>query len=949
MLYKDGSNYRSNSQTQYTLLNIGDATDATGGLWLYYDHANGKLELVVTNNTSTINSASSPLQSTSTTMFADNSWQFIGLKKEGNVFTVYVNGISVITGTIANTSLSNKDLHIGNIPGKSTTTGEFRSNEQLEGYIDNLRLRNRAVTPTVPSDADALPPTDTFALAYDWTDDAWFTTNLKRYDYIDYVGWGLKSDKDADSERLGDKGLQTNTQIGFVRTAVTPVTGSVLTVSNVGFTLGGSGLQGLDFEDATSSMTEDTESLTYSVDEWSSRTATVPSPGSQKLKLTAVVKNRYYMKTTSTTKIDNVQELTINQDFNITVGSKLTLNNTSGQFVNSGYVLRVDKTNKKVYLAVNNNLWSNDLNTGVLSTSQFSEQSTYGIEGPVPNDVNVISDYEFKDVVNTTPGTFDFDLDDYNLNRTDESGGGGDLDSFATFKPFDTDHYSVRIVEISGSSSFIPGSVVDITSSDISFNSAKTTAQITNLTGVTKITLIATLDKVLQVTAVANTDEVYIITGDRHYLSAGDNILVDGNPTQQLNSVAYDEYDGSFVVDRVVSNREFTYKLDAVAQTDPASTASNVSIFAKSPVLKMYYGHQYLFDVSHSSMVGSNLSFSKDNLFKLEYSFNSIERVGTPGVTGAGQPTPTVKLKVDEDIVTNISYYFDPSRTGDDSPIDTNSYLDIVDSPYKGTFKITSIAGATITQGANIFKVELQNEPEGNANITNTSYTTSSEKAVGAIGDIRLINSGGFYSKLPVVTGIQSSRKIERIKINEPGTEYAVGVYNSVPIAGDGEGGFVSITVADGTDDEGDTIPGQIQSVTITSPGKGYTTASIDIDAVEGILGSGLTGSGADVEVVIPAFGTGASVFAQGTNVGKIKKLKNNNFGYDYTHDYTLRPEITFPINAQLTSTSILDSITVTDPGSGYSQAPKLLLLQVVVELVLLQKHQLEMVESIKF
>ena len=59
---------------------------------------------------------------------------------------------------------------------------------------------------------------------------------------------------------------------------------------------------------------------------------------------------------------------------------------------------------------------------------------------------------------------------------------------------------------------------------------------------------------------------MYIITGNRHYLSAGDNILVDGNPTQQLNSVAYDEYDGSFVVDRVVSNKEFTYKLDAVAQ-----------------------------------------------------------------------------------------------------------------------------------------------------------------------------------------------------------------------------------------------------------------------------------------------------------------------------------------------------------------------------------------------
>ena len=133
---------------------------------------------------------------------------------------------------------------------------------------------------------------------------------------------------------------------------------------------------------------------------------------------------------------------------------------------------------------------------------------------------------------------------------------------------------------------------------------------------------------------------------------------------------------------------------------------------------------------------------------------------------------------------------------------------------------------------------------------------------------------------------------------------------------------MVQITVADGTDAEGTTIPGQVQSVLVTSPGKGYTTATVDIDSVDGILGAGLTGSGAEVTVVIPSFGSGASIFTVGENVGKIKNFKNNNFGYDYPHDYTLRPEITFPINAQLTSTSILDSITVTDPGSGYSQAP---------------------------
>ena len=155
----------------------------------------------------------------------------------------------------------------------------------------------------------------------------------------------------------------------------------------------------------------------------------------------------------------------------------------------------------------------------------------------------------------------------------------------------------------------------------------------------------------MQVSAVSNSDEVYVITGTSHYLSAGNMIYVDGNPTE--NSL--DEYDGAFAVDSVVSPLEFTYKLKQVATTSPATSASSVNIYVKSPVLKMYYGHQYIFDMSHSSLLGGNLSFSKDNLFKLEYSFNSIERTGTPGVSGEGVPTPIVKLKVDENILTNIS------------------------------------------------------------------------------------------------------------------------------------------------------------------------------------------------------------------------------------------------------------------------------------------------------
>ena len=59
-----------------------------------------------------------------------------------------------------------------------------------------------------------------------------------------------------------------------------------------------------------------------------------------------------------------------------------------------------------------------------------------------------------------------------------------------------------------------------------------------------------------------------------------------------------------------------------------------------------------------------------------------------------------------------------------------------------------------------------------------------------------------------------------------------------------------------------------------------------------------------------------------GTEIGKIKTLKNNEFGYGYSHDYTLRPEIAFPVNLQLFNTSILSEIKITDPGAGYTSAP---------------------------
>ena len=83
MIFKNSATTAVSGITQHTLIAIGDAEEATGGLWLYYDVSRWKLRTCyqITLLRSMLQVVQdSPL----TTMFADNTWQFIGLKREGN-------------------------------------------------------------------------------------------------------------------------------------------------------------------------------------------------------------------------------------------------------------------------------------------------------------------------------------------------------------------------------------------------------------------------------------------------------------------------------------------------------------------------------------------------------------------------------------------------------------------------------------------------------------------------------------------------------------------------------------------------------------------------------------------------------------------------------------------------------------------------------------------------
>ena len=494
------------------------------------------------------------------------------------------------------------------------------------------------------------------------------------------------------------------------------------------------------------------------------------------------------------------------------------------------------------------------------------------------------------------------------------------LSDFATFKDFDATEnwYAVRIDEIFSDSNFIANDSLSL-GGTVTVNpkaDQPTVLQINNVTSIKKVSVTAVLDKTIKVATQTRSNEVFCVANSRHNFTAGDILFTEGFTTNDFN--------GSFFVKEVFSSRNFTFTLRGIPAAEPAfvqNSIARVQIYTKHPTLTLTRNHNYIFDMSDSSNTGYFLSFSQDNEFKLEYSFNNIEREGTPGVFD-GTNAPFVKLKVDGQ-VTNISYYFDPSRLGANSPVGSTSFVDVKKTPFDGTYVVSEIESDTV------FKFALSREPEfTNANVGEddndvpySTYSTTSKRAIGPIAGIKLISAGGFYKKLPIISDIASFRQIERINIVSGGSEYAIGTYDQVPILGDGEGGLCRITVA--VDEE--IGSGTITSVVITDPGKGYTTGSIDVDSIQGILGPQLTGSGADLQVIIPDEGSGASVFLTGRNIGKIKKLKNNEFGYGYSHDYTLKPEITFPVNLQLFNTSILSQIKITNPGAGYTSAPSVI------------------------
>ena len=861
---------------------------------------------------------------TNWTTFNSEAWVHVALVKSSPgvgtyVYKIFANGIEQlsVTSTTVDTQLKSVFLF-----GKSSPVVA----SSIKGYIDNISVS------TLAKYSDTFTPAQAVG------------SNKK------VSGFCFKLDREQ--TKTGTYTLstvQTGMQI-TVAAAVNDFTFNTQVITSGDWALGPAGLQILDYADVVSNNVEGTYSFTSTDQIYETRTATIPTPLGKKLLLSTTVIPKFYIRDAVYQSIDAVKTVTFNQAATFTKGSLLqqysviggqdvisaygTIVNVGTNSVDIGNIIGTFDTTKLLKSSVNdvntiaqtflvettipqwvtnNNYTTGDevYNAGKIYTSGTTAVS--GATAPV-HTVGTVTDGSINWIYTRPAGSFNVDL-------ANTSHSSGNLGQFATWKPFVAEDYIIKIEGVYSDSNFIKGDTLDAAAVGITatFDATGKIITIAGLVGVKKFHLTSNLAKdVIPSGALTFTDLVFCVANSKHNFTANEIIFVEGFTTT--------EYGGSFFIEEILDSRTFTYRLRSTAVQDPtfvSSTIGSVNIYAKHPQLLFVRRHQYIFDLDDPSNFGYYMSFSKDNQYKLEYPFVNIVREGIPGLTDQTSPKPLVKFIVDDD-VTNISYYFDPSRTlPSNSPVGEASFIDVIQTPYKGTFRINAILSDTEFTFPLLVEPEKTNAPLGTTEtgLTRASYSTTSTKAIGPISNIKLVNPGGFYQKLPIVTDISSDREIEKIRILSGGTEYINGIYYNVNIAGDGEGGLCNITVSD----DGE-LTGVITNVVLTSPGKGYTTASIDIDTIPGILGNLLQGSGGNLQVVIPNEGSGASVFLQGASIGKIKKLKNNEFGFGYSHDYTLRPEITFPVNLQLFNTALLSEIKITNPGSGYTSVPRVVI-----------------------
>ena len=244
----------------------------------------------------------------------------IALTKNANVYKLYANGVEISTGTISLTYPTTAKIYLGNSPNWTGAATGFAVNTQGSFNVDGFRITDRVRQVIVPSTT------------------ADFNTYLQKYHYAEDCGLIIKTDKNVDTSRQGDF-IGTNTNWHFNTAAYTY--GNVVdqATNPLTLTLASEGLQVLDYNDANSTLTLDSETISSATDVWSTRTATIPAIGGRKVKANTTTYGKFYIRTVDTTVADNILRFSFNQAADYNVGSILSQVNSSGQTLGTARIV----------------------------------------------------------------------------------------------------------------------------------------------------------------------------------------------------------------------------------------------------------------------------------------------------------------------------------------------------------------------------------------------------------------------------------------------------------------------------------------------------------------------------------------------------------------------------------------------------------------------------------
>ncbi len=199
----------------------------------------------------------------------------------------------------------------------------------------------------------------------------------------------------------------------------------------------------------------------------------------------------------------------------------------------------------------------------------------------------------------------------------------------------------------------------------------------------------------------------------------------------------------------------------------------------------------------------------------------------------------------------------------------------------------------------------------------------------GSIESVTIVSSGAGYTGTPtisintlpgysvgagkypgnssaIITPLMLDGRIDRIMIEDPGTTYDADDATTIVVVGDGTGAVLRPVVE----------AGKIVDVFVESPGEGYTSATLNVVGV---------GTGAVLSAVISDYdlSTDQSIVEQSAIDGGIHLIKvvSGGAGYTATTQVNITGDGEGAVAVATVSSGVVQKITVTSWGSGYSWA----------------------------